>query len=231
MVITGDVTPGEIFRLAEEYFAAAPAQEPPPAIRTVEPEQQGVRRVEVEAAAQTPLLHMAFHSGSAADRESLPMSLLLSILSDGESSRLHRALVEDEGLAISVGGHLDEGFDPGLTYFYLTLPPGGDPAVVERRVLAELLRAADDGVTDAELAKARNIMLADYWRGLATIDGKAEILGQYEVFHGNYEKLFNLPAALEAVTTNDLRHVAAKVFRARNMTVGVLRSAEIEGAE
>ena len=231
MVITGDVTPGEIFRLAEEYFAAAPAQEPPPAIRTVEPEQQGVRRVEVEAAAQTPLLHMAFHSGSAADRESLPMSLLLSILSDGESSRLHRALVEDEGLAISVGGHLDEGFDPGLTYFYLTLPPGGDPAVVERRVLAELLRAADDGVTEAELAKARNIMLADYWRGLATIDGKAEILGQYEVFHGNYEKLFNLPAALEAVTTNDLRHVAAKVFRARNMTVGVLRSAEIEGAE
>ena len=231
IVIAGDVTPVEVFALAEKYFSPTPAQEPPPAMRTVEPEQQGVRRVEVEVAAQTPLLHLAFHSGSAADPDSLPMSLLLNILTGGESSRLHRALVEDDGLAISIAGHLDEGFDPGLTYFYLTLPPGGDPAAVEQRVLEELRRAADDGVTAAELAKARSIMLADYWRGLATIDGKAGILGQYEVFHGNYEKLFDLPEALEAVTADDLQRVAAKVFRARNMTVGVLRPAETEGAE
>jgi len=231
IIITGDVTPGEVFGLAEEYFSPTPAQERPPAVRTVEPEQQGVRRVEVVAAAQTPLLHLAFHSSRAADPSSLSMSLLLNILTRGESSRLHRALVEDEGLAISVDGYLDEGFDPGLTYFSLTLPPGGDPAAVERRVLDELRRVADAGVSEAELAKARNIMLADYWRGLATIDGKAEKLGQYEVFHGSFEKLFDLPHVLSAVATDDLRRVAATVFRVRNMTVGVLRSAETEDAE
>jgi zinc protease len=177
------------------------------------------------------LLHLAFHSTRAADPGSLPMSLLLNILTRGESSRLHRALVENEGLAISVDGYLDEGFDPGLTYFYLTLPPDGDPAAVERRVLDELRRVAEAGVSEAELAKARNIMLADHWRGLATIDGKAENLGLYEVFHGNFEKLFDLPHVLDAVTTSDLRGVAATVFRARNMTVGVLRSAETEGEE
>jgi len=231
LVITGDVTPEEVFALAEEYFSPTPAQEHPPAVRTVEPEQQGVRRVEVTTAAQTPLLHLAFHSTRAADPGSLPMSLLLNILTRGESSRLHRALVENEGLAISVDGYLDEGFDPGLTYFYLTLPPDGDPAAVERRVLDELRRVAEAGVSEAELAKARNIMLADHWRGLATIDGKAENLGLYEVFHGNFEKLFDLPHVLDTVTNSDLRGVAATVFRARNMTVGVLRSAETEGEE
>jgi zinc protease len=190
-----------------------------------------VRRIAVDTAAQTPLLHMAFHASAAADPESLPMSLLLNILTGGESSRLHRTLVEDEGVAISVGGYLDEGFDPGLAYFYLTLPPGGSPAAVERRVLDELQLVADQGVTEAELTKARNIMLADYWRGLATIDGKAEILGLYEVFHGDYEKLFDLPDELAGVTANDLRGVAAKVFRARNMTVGVLRSTNAEDQE
>jgi zinc protease len=232
IVITGDVTPDEIFGLAEEYFASIPAQDSPPAIRTVEPEQPGERRIVVESAAQTPLLHMAFHAGSAADPQTLSMGLLLNILTDGgDSSRLHRALVEDEGLAISVGAYQDEGFDPGLVYFYLTLPPGGDPAVLERRVLEELQRVATDGVSDAELEKARNIVLANFWRKLSTINGKAAALGEFEVFHGNYEKLFDLPAAIEAVSTDDLRKVAADVFRANNMTVGVLRAPAAEAAE
>ena len=68
LVVIGDVTPEEIFGLAEEHFAAIPAQEPPPEVRTAEPEQDGTRRVVVESPAQTPLLHMAFHSGSARDR-------------------------------------------------------------------------------------------------------------------------------------------------------------------
>jgi len=231
VVVTGDVTTEEIFRLAEEYFAPTPAQEPPPPVRTIEPEQLGPRRLVVETAAQTPMLHLAFHAGSAAAPETLPMNLLLNILVGGESSRLHRVLVEEEGLAISVGGYQDEGFDPGLAYFYLTLPAGGDPTVVERRVLDELTRIADEGVTDAELNKARNIILAGFWRELATIDGKASALGNYAVFHGNYEKLFRLPVDMEAVTTEDLRAVAAKVFRVNNMTVGVLRAPAVEGSK
>lgn len=228
VVFTGDVTPAEIFALAEEYFARTPAQASPPPIRTVEPEQEGERRIVVVASAQAPLLHMAFHAGRARDPETLPLNLLLNILIGGDSSRLHRLLVEDEGLALSVGGYLDEGFDPGLVFFYLTLPPGGDPGEVERRMLEELRRVAAEGVTAAELTKARNIMLADFWRGLATIDGKAAALGEYDVFHGSYEKLFDLPDALDAVTADSLRDVAAQVFRANNMTVGVLRTADEE---
>jgi zinc protease len=231
VVVTGDVTTEEIFKLAEEYFAPTPAQAPPPPIRTVEPEQLGPRRLVVETSAQTPMLHLAFHAASAAAPETLSMNLLLNILVGGESSRLHQLFVEKEGLAISVGGYQDEGFDPGLAYFYLTLPPGGDPAELERRMLDELTRIADEGVTDAELNKARNIVLADFWRELATIDGKASAIGNYAVFHGNYEKLFRLPADMAAVTSEDLRAVAAQVFRVNNMTVGVLRAPGAEGSQ
>ena len=224
MIFTGDVTPGEIFDLAEKYFGPIPAQEPPAQIRTIEPEQQGMRRIIVEAEAQTPLLHMAFHVGSATDTETLPLSLLLNILVTGDSSRLHRALVEEEQAVISVGGYQDEGFDPGLAYFYLTLPPDGDPEAVEQRMLEELQRVANDGVTGAELAKARSILLADFWRGLATINGKASALGNFEVFNGDYELLFKLPEQVAAISADDLREVAAKIFRSSNMTVGVLQA-------
>ena len=222
MIFTGDVTTEEVFALSEQHFAPIPAQDPPPPIRTVEPEQQGTRRILLNAPAQTPLLHIAFHAGSATDPETRPLSLLLNILVGGESSRLHRLLVEDEELVLDVNGFQDEGFDPGLAYFYLTLPPGGDPAVVERRLLDELRRVVADGVTEAELAKARNIVLADFWRGLATIDGKASALGNHEVFLGDYESLFALPDELEAISIDDLQRAAAQVFRVDNMTVGVL---------
>ena len=226
MVFTGDVTPEEIFKLSEEHFAPIPAQEPPPSIRTVEPEQQGTRRVLVNAPAQTPLLHMAFHAGSATDRETPPLNLLLNILVGGQSSRLHQALVENEELALAVNGFQDEGFDPGLAYFYLTLPPGSDAAIVEQRMLEELQRVIDEGVTEAELAKARNIVLVDFWRELATIDGKASALGNYEVFLGDYESLFALPDEIDAITNEDIREMASKVFRIENMTVGVLQAAQ-----
>ncbi|MDH3746917.1 MAG: insulinase family protein [Gammaproteobacteria bacterium] len=222
MVFSGDVTPEEIYSLAEEYFADIPAQQAPAAVRTVEPDQLGTRRLTLEAPAQTPLLHMAFHAGSATDPETLPLELLLHILVGGDSSRLHRLLVEELQVAISVGGFQREGFDPSLVYFYLTLPPGGDPAVVEARVMQALNEVATEGVSDAELMKARNIILADFWREMATIDGKASSLGNFEVFHGNYEKLFDLPSDIENISNDALRDVAAKVFRSNNATIGML---------
>ena len=231
MVFTGDVTATEIFALAEDYFEPIPAQQQPDPVRTVEPEQQGERRLIVEVDAQTPMLHMAFHVGAAHDPETLPMRLLLEILVGGDSSRLHQLLVEREGLAISVDGFQDEGFDPGLVYFYLTLPPDADVEQVETRLFQSLATVASDGVTEAEVIKARNIILADFWRNLATIDGKAGALGNFEVFYGGYEKLFGLPVEIDQLTAEDLQAVAADVFRRNNMTVGVLRSPQAPAEE
>lgn len=226
MVFTGDVTPEEIFDLADQYFDPIAEQEPPQPIRTVEPPQSGARRLLVETDAPTPLLHIAFHGTAAADPDTLALSLLLNVVAGGDSSRLHQSLVEDAQVALSVGVYQMEGFDPGLTYFYLTLPPGADVDDVESRVLAALDDVTTNSVTEAEIAKARNIMIADYWRGMATINGKASAIGNAAVFLDDYELAFTLPERLEAITTEDIGRVAARVFQKKQMTVGVLRSPE-----
>ena len=231
MVVVGDVTPGEILDLAEEYLENMPAEDPPADVRTVEPPQAGERRIVIEADAQTPMLHLAFHAGSAADPGTLPMSLLLNILVDGDSSRLHRLLVEEEQLAISIGGFQYEGFDPGLVYLYATLPPGGDLGLLEARIFEELARVADEGVSNEELAKARNIALADFWRSMATINGKAAGIGEAAVFHGGFETLFQRPQQVEAVSTDDLKSAAQSVFRRGNATIGLLYATPAEVQE
>ena len=231
MVFSGDVTPEEIYLLADQYLSPIPRQHPPPAISTIEPEQQGERRLLVEASAQTPLVHVVFHAGAEGDPETLHLELLLAILAEGSSSRLYQTLVEEEQIALDVDAWQSGGFDPGLAYFAMTLTPGGDPLAAEARLLSLLEAVVLEGVTAEELTKARNLRIASFWRSLQTINGKASALGNYEIFTGDYENLFAVPEQLGAATAADLQAVAAKVFRRSNMTVGVLRAPLDEGEQ
>jgi zinc protease len=222
MFVVGDVSPAEVFALAEKYMASIKPQPAPEPVTTREPPQLGERRLTVVRDAQTPLIAMAWHSTAAPERESRVMEVLLAVLGGGDSSRLHQKLVEQEQAAVQVGTSLDQGFDPGLAWIYAVIPPGGAIARTEQLIDGEIARIAKDGPTPAELAKARNQALAAFWRGLETISGKAQALGTYEVFYGDYRKLFDAPNVYEGITAEDVRSAAASVLRAENRTVGVL---------
>ncbi|MBT8136545.1 MAG: insulinase family protein [Gammaproteobacteria bacterium] len=230
LLLVGDIDPAEGFALVEKYLGPIPSQPPPAPLRTVEPEQKGERRIELTLPAQTPLLQMAWHSGAASDPQLPALQLLISILTRGDSSRLHRLLVEQEQAAINVGAYVHEGFDPNLTWIFATLPNGGDPARVEQLIDAAIADVVENGVTGAEVQKAKNRWTAGFWRSLSTIDGKADQLGTYEVFHGDYRKLFAAPDVVAAVTAEDIRAAAAAVLRKSNRTVGVVIPQSGEGA-
>ena len=222
LVLAGDLQPQQVFALAERYLEPIPRQAPPQPVRTREPEQLGERRIILQREAQTALLQYAFKAPAAADARAPAMHLLLGVLVDGDASRLHRALVEEQRLAVEVSGRWHEGFDPGLLWINLTLPEGADPGLVEAALHAELGRIVKEGVTDIELRRAKNLQTAAFWKRLATIDGKASLLGEYEVFHGDWSKLFDAPAQLERVSRAEVQSIAREVLDRRKLTVGVL---------
>lgn len=228
LLVTGAVTPAEVFALAEKYLAPIPAQPPPEPVRTKEPEQQGERRIVVRKQAQSPLLQVAYHGLAAKDEDAPALGMLLRILADGDSSRLHRRLVEEARAALSVQTYLGAGFDPSLVWFLVDLPPGGDLTRVEKLLDEELAKVVAEGVTDAELRKAKNISLADFWRGMETNSGRAQALGTYEVFHGDWRKLLEVPERYEKVTRAEVRAVAARIFNPNRRTVGWLVPTEGE---
>lgn len=233
LVVTGDVTPAQVFRLADKYLAALPRQPAPPAITTVEPEQLGERRIVIDRpGAQTPILAYAFHTGMGAGSQDYPaLTLLTTLLAQGQSSRLHQRLIEREQAAVDTGAFAEAGFDPGLLWVYAILPPGGDLAKVEALLDDELARLARDGVTTEELDKARNLNLSAFWRKMATINGKAQTLGEAQVFQGDYRKAFDLPTALAAVTPAQIQTLAAKILRKQNRTTGLLQPVAVAAGD
>jgi zinc protease len=231
MILVGDFDPKQVIALARSHFEGIPPQPQPEPIRTKEPEQLGERRVSIIAEAQTPLLQFAYHGMSGADARKPALELLARILTDGDASRLHRVLVEEQKLAISADSYIEAGFDPGTVWFMLSLPAGGDLARAEAVFGAEIDKVIQSGVTAAELERARNQALASFWRGLTTIDGKAQALGTYAVLQGGHERLFTAPKAYESVTIEDIKKVASELLRPTNRTVGVLSAASATSGE
>jgi zinc protease len=222
MVIAGDVESQQVFALARRHLASIPAREPPPALAVREPAQWRERCVRLRRRGQNPLLQYAYKAPAARDARAPAVRLLLCMLVEGDASLLHRSLVEEHKVAVEVSGDWHEGFDPGLLSLHLTLPEGADVRATQRLLDRELARIGERGVTPLELDRARNLSTASLWRQLATIDGKAHLLGEYAVLRGNWRALFEAPARLESVTSADIRSVARELLDPRRRTVGVL---------
>ena len=200
-----------------------PAQPAPPAVTTREPPQLGERRLRIERDAQTPLLAMAWHAAAAPDRADARAWRCCCRSSATATRRACTSASSRRSRPPSqVGTSLDQGFDPGLAWVYAVVPPGGD---VARTETADRRgdRAPRAGRADADRARQGAQPGTGAGSGAAsqTISGKAEALGEYEVFHGDYRKLFDAPAAYESITADDVKQAR----RARCCAARTARSA------
>jgi zinc protease len=222
MVVVGDVTSEEVFRLAQKYIEPIPSHDPPPVVTTQEPPQLGEHRVTVKKFAQLPLLMIGYHVPQSTSPDYYAMNVLETILFSGQSSRMYTRLVDKDQLALSVSGGSQFAIDP--TLFQITAQPkaGVDPQAVEKEIYDELDKVKTSGITDQELEKAKNIELAGFYREMKTINGRANAIGSYEVYFGDYHKLFDTATAYQSVTKADVQRVAAQYFGENNRTVATL---------
>lgn len=222
MVVVGDVKADEIFRLAQKYIEPIPSHDPPPKVTTQEPPQLGEHRVIVKKFAQLPIVMMGYHVPESANADFYALNLLETVLFSGQSSRMYSRLVDKDQLALSVNGGSGFAIDP--TLFTITVRPkaGVDTMAVEKAVYEELDKIKNSGVSDEELEKAKNIQLASFYRSLKTGSGRANQIGSYEVYMGDYHKMFNAADAYQRVTKADLQRVAQTYFGENNRTVATL---------
>ena len=151
MVVVGDVSADEIFKLAEKYIEPIPSHAPPPKVTTAEPEQLGERRVTVRKFAQLPIIMMGYKVPEAANPDYYALQVLQTILFSGQSSRMYQRLVDKDQLALFVQGGSNLSFDP--TLFSITTQPkaGVAPDAVERAIYEEFDKVKSALVTDQEI--------------------------------------------------------------------------------
>jgi len=222
MVVVGDVKFDNAIALAKRYLEPIPRHDPPPPVRTRDPEQQGERRVTLVKPAQLPLVMALYHIPDARSIDMHALDVTATLLTGGQSSRLYSRMVDKDQVALNVGASSLDGMDPMTFQFTIQPRSGVDPAAAEKALYEELGKLQAQPVPAAELQKAKNQMLANLYRQQKTIAGRANLLGYYEIYFGDYAKLFTRDKDIESVTVADIQRVARQYFNPKNRTVAVL---------
>jgi zinc protease len=233
LVIVGDVDAEDALRMAEKHFGGIPAGPTPARIRTGEPEQNGERRVTLRKEGTTAYFKAAFHAPPTSDPLFVPALLLDAVLTGAKgvnlwssfrvpppqrSARLYRALVE-RGIASSIAGAMLPTEHPFLYTVSATATDGTSLASVEAVLLEELDRVCRDGITPAELERAKVQLRARLVFDDDSVTNIAHQLGYFATI-ATVDVVDTLPERIATATLEQVAASARLMLVSSNRTVG-----------
>jgi predicted Zn-dependent peptidase len=218
--IAGDVNPDECKRLADKYFSILPAGPLPSGPRTVEPVQQGEKRVEVESPAQ-PFLAIAYKRPDQNDPDDPVFDVLGEILAGGRTGLLYMDLVRDKQIALGAFAQptFPGGKYPGLFLFFAVPNEGHSIQENEKECYDVIERVKKDKVDEGTLKRVKTKIRADLIRQLDSNSGMAGALASYYVNYGDWRKMFTGIDEIDKVTADDVQRVARKYLIEETRTV------------
>ena len=233
LVIVGDVNTDDVMRRVEQHFGAIEAGADPARSKTVEPEQTGERRVVIRKPGTAAYLKVGYHAPAVTDPLFVPALMLDAVLTGAKgvnlwssfrvsppqrSARLYRALVQT-GLASGVAGAVLPTAEPFLYSVSATATDGIPLGEVEGALLRELESVRRDGVTPAELGRAKTQLKAQLVFDQDSVTNVAHQLGYFETV-GGAEIFRTLPDRVARVSVDDVAEAARQLLTADNRTVG-----------
>ncbi|MEY2511836.1 MAG: zinc protease [Verrucomicrobiota bacterium] len=221
LVVIGDFKPEELDGWVKKYFGAVPKPSTKiPRVTAKEPPRKADKReTTYSPRAPLPAVALTYLGPSIRGNDSSALSLVAEILAGGDSSRLYRTMVYEQQVVQSVSCDADLREDLGLLIFRLILASGKTIADAEKSLSNEIEQVLKNGVTQAELDKAKSRFLTGKLEERETVNGKASALGQAAVVYGDATRVNTDLAKLQAVTTAEIKEVMNRYITGKKKVV------------
>lgn len=223
LIVSGNFDQAQLDTWVDQYFAAIPARakDIPLEISATEAPRTSPRAVTAYAPnVPLPLIAKTWRIPGSAHPDMAALAVMDAILTAGESSRLHRSLVYDKQLATQVSGDLGDIEEGGYYAPYVIVASGKPVEAAEAALTAEIERMRSEPVSAAELAEAKNELIASSLRQRETFSGRAFELGEALVRTGDPKAADKRLAEIQAVTAADVQRVA-RTWLAANARVDI----------
>lgn len=218
LVVTGDVDFNEVVKLAERWFGPIPNRNVKPRNIPQEPVQTEIREQTVVRDVPNDTIYMAYHMADRLDPVYYATDLVSDVLSNGNSSRMYKNLVQKKKLFTELDAYLSGDYEPGL--FVVSGKPSNGISLETARteIEKELESMKQDLVSDYELEKVKNKLEANIVYGEMNYLTKAMNLATNEILDD--ASLINSQVEnYRSVTTEQIREVSQQIFRPENCSV------------
>jgi predicted Zn-dependent peptidase len=221
----------EVVNMVDRYFGhIPPSDKPVPAVTTVEPKQEGEKRVAVTYDAETRM-GIGWHMRAGGDVDQEVFDIISSLLTRGRTSRLYKSLVEEKQMVSSIRAMSFFTRFPDI-FAIIAIPKSGHTIEeVEKAIYEEIDRLRNEGPSEWELQRVRNQLEADYVRSLRSNRGLARRLSNMHAVVGDWGYLLTLKEKRVAVNADDVKRVLSEYFTVENRTVAYLVKPVEEASE
>lgn len=218
--IAGDFDTAAARKLIEKYFGDIPSGKKALVRPTeVEPIKTAEVRDTVYDNIQLPAVIMSYHIPAQGTPDYYALSMLTTLLSDGESSRLSKSLVDKQQKALQIMALPFALEDPGLFIIFGLVNMGITLPELESSIETELDKVKTEHISDLEFKKLQNKVENDFVTGNSTMAGIAENLADYQVYFGDANLINTEIGRYMKVTRDDLKRVANKYLIKENRVV------------
>jgi zinc protease len=218
LVVVGDVVPADVFDLAGKWFGAAERKSLAPLYIPREPQQIGRREAHEEFDTELGRCSLVWHIPPVTNPDTAPLDVLATVLGGGRSTPLHRELRERRNLVHHISAYSYMAGEMGLFGIDFLCEPGKRVQAVEA-ILEIVTRYRDEPASTAEVAKARNNILADQLSNLATARGRASDIGGSWLLARNPDLGSEYLGHIGRVEAGALQRVARQYLTTSGLTV------------
>jgi len=212
LVVVGDFKASDLETWTKKYFGPIPKPTTKiPRVAVVEPPRKEDRH-EVLSSAKAPLPAFAvtYLAPSVRSKDEPALDLADEILSGGQSSRLYQSLVYEQQVAQRASFDADLREDLGLLTFRVIVASGKSLPEAEKSLNDQIENILKNGVSEAELDKAKNRFLTGKLMERETSNGKASALGEAAMIYRDPNHINTDLARYQAVTTREVKDVLNK---------------------
>jgi predicted Zn-dependent peptidase len=227
LTVVGDFNPTEAKGLIEQYYGnILRGEEPPPVACNYGFDVGAMERTWDDEHANLPALIVAYRTPPHSHEDTRALAFLSTILGAGESSRLNRALVREEQSSVEAAAFNNSRRGPGMFLAIAIANQGVEAATLRHQLDREVERIVTEGVTDAELEKARNDFRANYVLQSQTMMQIADRLQHYVHYHDSLDDIETDLERYMQVSRHDIQRVAAKyLIPANSYTITIVPKA------
>ena len=212
LTLVGDFETKQAQALVDQYLGRVPRGKAVPRDIPTEPAPKSEQTFTVTENWPLPAVVVSHHITYDGHPDAYPLHILAKILSDGDSSRIYRSLVYEKQIALAAFGEAKLIEHPNLFYAVAIVQPGNKPEVVLRELQGQLDRVKTEGVTAAELSRAKRQFARDYILGRDTVQQKALHLAHAVVIHNDIKTADAEFDLFQNVTVADVQRVARTYF-------------------